>query len=506
MKIALQGPRAFLIAVWAIGFGFLAFRLGLQNDDWAYVLRNPEHDTVERLIQSDHMHFFRPLYRVVVPAFWTLFADHSCIPHLLTGLVHGMCAVSLYRLIKSLGGELTSAMIAALIYLVYPVHEQLMFWPTAIGTSLAIWGAAEALRWCARRRWFNAAGDLRTPHRDGAGGELSAVFLYDRMPRFFAEGVRVGLALGAAAFILAGLNEQPAMLMLAAPLIVLLRSGGPARWRLIRAGIVGAPVVAALGYYTLCHTIASSPPPATGWGSVVKPDDMPRRLYGMLETIGEDMWLHEWATGAFWTGWRTISTHPWRLAASVAALAACAPSWWRWAWARPTVSWKAGAGLLVVGLAIVVLAWLPIARVWYAMGSRLHGAPLVGLCLMLGGAGSVLGASFGEATLRVLRTWALAAMLVATPVCLLMLIGTQRAYQDRWQRDRNELEQLRALVPDPPPNAIFVPVDIEMPVPVTGSTRFDFERRSVFASWWSSGWSVRRTFRRPDLDCTLGPP
>src|SRR5690606_13679461 len=60
--------------------------------------------------------------------------------------------------------------------------------------------------------------------------------------------------------------------------------------------------------------------------------------------------------------------------------------------------------------------------------------------------------------------------------------------------------QLRALWPDPPPGAVFVPIRIERPPHRPGGSRLDDMMWPAIATWWSARWIVRLSYRRSDID------
>lgn len=53
------------VALWFAATLFLLGNIGLQQDDWFYVLRDAETDHVKSLWFTGELHFFRPLFRIL---------------------------------------------------------------------------------------------------------------------------------------------------------------------------------------------------------------------------------------------------------------------------------------------------------------------------------------------------------------------------------------------------------------------------------------------------------
>lgn len=470
------------VVVWFAATLFLWGDIGLQQDDWFYVMRDAQTDQIKSLWMTGQLHFFRPLYRIIVPAMWTLCVDAPWIAHVVTAAVHGLCAIALFRLCRALRLDQCASMAGVLLYLLFPVHEQLMLWPTSMPTAL---GLVLSIEW------------------------LRVVVLYSQIDA--GDGVRVSgvrgpnallLGLAAAAFAIAAMNEQSVMVLCAAPIVVMLYRQHTLRHRLWLAAGAGAAIALSMSVYIWMHRQAC-PSIESGMGATVPFEHLGERISTLAAQIGEGLTLEEFAVGARRTGITTISARPFMTGVVSLFIIVSAVPWWKRCAGKPdSPHLIASIFAMLLGLAIFVLGWIPIARIYYGIGSRLHGPPMVGVAIFVAGFGSLLACMPWNIFHKGLRHIGVGGMLVGSLCCVVMMIGVQRAYRDRWERDMKELENLVALVPDPPADAVFIPTFVAWPQPLTGSGRFDFGRRDVFISWWSSAWAVRRAFHRRDIWCS----
>ena len=80
------------------------------------------------------------------------------------------------------------------------------------------------------------------------------------------------------------------------------------------------------------------------------------------------------------------------------------------------------------------------------------------------------------------------------------MVGIQHAYRERDRLDRAALAALRTLVPDPAPDSVFVPIQLEPPWPPR-AYKFEGQFWTIFNSGWSSGPALRLAYGRGDLHC-----
>ena len=149
------------------------------------------------------------------------------------------------------------------------------------------------------------------------------------------------------------------------------------------------------------------------------------------------------------------------------------------------------------GMAAGILALLPGALiVGQGLAARMMYTPLVGFSIALGGLVAAGVSLFGPRTRR--RLAAALAPVVIAGACAgaVTMMGLQKAYQLRTREDQAIMAQLMRLVPEPPPQTIFLPVRLEHWPTRTGMIRFDRLRPGVFETIWSATAIVRQSYRR----------
>ena len=246
-------------------------------------------------------------------------------------------------------------MAGALVYLVYPVHEQAYMWPTAMPTTLANWIAIETV--------------ILYVSREYGGHER---------PKGFRSVAILSAVLFVCALVVMSLNEQPVMLLFAAPLLGLLgppgqpQGGGgghapPSRFlqRAFPAAVIGGSIALAVVSYLLVHKITCGSI-ESGNGSAVPLDRLPERLAKLKEELVRRLILEETAKGALMRCRDAFTEHTRTAVILGLLLSASVIPWWRALWSRRNEAIIARAGwvMLLVGVALFVLTWLPVARVW----------------------------------------------------------------------------------------------------------------------------------------------
>jgi hypothetical protein len=471
---------AFPAALWFLSTFFFFGDTGRWNDDWFCTLRDPASGDVTALAFTGQMHFWRPLYRVVVPALQTILWQHQWALHLIGALVHALVAWLIWRLLRELGLSRQAAAAGALLFLVFPAHYEAILWPTAMPTALAT--AIMLGLYLLMLRWA----------RGGAGWWVAPV----------AAG---------ATFAAASLNEQPAGAALALPLLYLYACspGEPVRRAVSRAMLpTAAAWLAGLTYIAL-HLRFADPAPQTGNGSFVPPADAARHLGALATTIGEHLSLDAFGRGALLFGAQAAG--PGLLVVWAIVLAAAG-----WAWARhyaatppsrrPDARPTTPLAALAIGGVIFLCQWGAVAPMYYWINSRLFYAPMVGIAIIAGAAADLV-ARLIEQRPAVAGRARLAAGIALTPALALfalIMVGIQAAYRERARADLADVQTLRDAVPDPAPGAVFVPVRIAGQVFHTDSARFDHSFRGVFMSWWSGTPCIRFGYGRADVSAERG--
>lgn len=483
MHVRLRGAGrwSFPAVAWFLACFFLLGNLGLWLDDYYYVQREPASLRVEALYLERWIHFWRPLYKAIVPTLLTAGYRHSAALHLLNALAHGMVATTLWGLLWTLGVNRLSATAAALLFLTWPVHFEPVFWVSALPTVLGAWLGLMTL--------------LLTVHWARGTAPRWCVSLL--LPALFA---------------VACLNEQPAMLALALPVVVLAagpaRGDGRFRW-LARLGIpLGLAGVAGLLYAGI-HAVVVEGKPAIGYDTYVVP--LARWPDHVLKAA---RWSLDWnsldgfAARAWERGLEAFGRAPVR-ACAVLSLAGVTGALWLGAQAatgddRRPGSQSSHAALMGLGVVVLGASWAPIVAFNYWLNPRVCYVPNLGLAILLATAGSRLACGSGAAAgpARVRRLMAATAVAVAVILSAVLTLGVQRAFQARAAQDQVEMSELRRLWPHPPAGAVFAPVSLALPPsPHSGPNKLDDHMWSALSAWWSARWCVRLAYRRSDIDC-----
>jgi hypothetical protein len=498
-----QGRSLSLLALGlllAATFFFLG-DIGHFNDDYFYLQRDPVTHEVRTLLLDRHVHVWRPLFRLIMPAMQTLLWDHAGVMHALSTVLHGLVVVQLYRLLVRIGISWRIAAVSATLFLVYPAHSEAIFWlcciPTLIACNLVLVCMHMQLSWLEREQ-----------EPDGIA----------RLYPVFA---------GVLAFAVASLNEQPAgalalmpaMLFIARPPETLTLA---ARWK--RTLVPSIFAAAALIIYIECHFAAMAPAPA-------EPVSMLHRAHGILTRIEQlvdrapgEFLLHDYARGAFTHGLAVLFKHPWHTAGfallmTIGTVLAARTWLGRNEPSSPSseVSATNIAGhfpfrLMFVGALWVCASWAPIVLIHASTSSRLHYPSNLGLAMLLAGALQLLTNVFARSP-RQTPALILAARLLggitALALCsifAIMMIAQQDLYRLRSNRDASEAAQLRGLVPDAPPNTIFLPIRIDSAVATTGSKRFDTAIAPAWCWEYAAGWNLQQVFKRSDVHTALVGP
>lgn len=462
----LNGERwAFPLALWFVGGFFLLGDLGKWMDDWYYVQRVPETGAVRSLVLDQPVHFFRPLYRVVVPALQTLLWKADWANHLLGALAHGGAAALLWVLLRRCRLGAASAAVGALLFLTHPVHMEVVYWssalPTALSTGLALCGLVLAAY--ARGAWASWAWMLVL---------------------FFAAMC---------------LNEQPGALAASIPLVALAaRSDGASAGRAVLGSIPGlAGAVSAVVLYVGLHVALGHKAPALGHGGLVAPTAAAaEHAWRIAKEIPGKYLLLDSALRAWERGVATLAEHPWRAAIAGVGAALGAVAWVRGRGRGGPGSARAGwcgamgcaMFLAPLGLIAALTYWIP-WRVFYV--------PTLGVCVLVAAVCSALERRAGGAGVR-------AASVVPLVVLAVLCVGFQRGFQDRSRADESTLRQLRALVPDPATGSVFVVARLAPPQTGRGRAGYDLFFRGVLGSWWGAPGALRMAYGRSDLE-VAGP-
>ncbi len=486
----------FPAAVFAAATFFLLGDLGKWTDDWYYIQRDPATGAIEGLYLQKPIHVFRPLFRATISTLQTLLWRDDWANHLISATAHGLAALLLWRLLLSMGFTRLASGVGALFFALYPVHFEVIFWPgalpTTLGLSVALAGLMLGLRHARRRAgWWAVPG------------------------------------VGAFAFASASFNEQPALILAALPFLALATrpDGEPARRVFVRALAPAGAAGLALIIYVAIHRLLRLPKPAIGHDAMMVPPDEMWRAFKTVLYWGRGRYLlHDFSRPATVVGAAELRANPVAtLVFGGLALAGLVP--WLTHHVRrgddrtlqhSTARRPPPFGILpcaarpprvpaVLGAALTIflVTWAPIVVFAYWLMPRVAYAPAVATALLV-----ALG--LDVASRHTARRPRLAAGcrlgITVAAACIsacfaLMLIGVQSMFRERARRDLAEVAALRAMIPDPDPGSVFVPLQVQEP-PVRPAARgFHPWFQGAMNNWWSARWIVRFQYRRADLDC-----
>ena len=290
----------FPIVLWFVATFFLLGDIGKWNDDWYYLLRDPESKEIQGLYLTRDLHFWRPLYRAVVPALQTLLWEHDPLNHLISATVHGLNSLLLWALARRFGATRLAAALCGLAFLVFPAPYEVVFWLCSLPTGLSL------------------------------GLMLLAMHLCVSWARSYPSRASFGLV-APIVFSAASLNEQPACALLVLPVVYLaaLRHASPvARQSIVNAALIFAFGLASLVAYTVAHKVLIAAPTALGRdGFVVPAQEIPSQLSRLCGWLKMQMFSADFARRALERAAEAASLHPVRSVVAMGALIASSMGW-----------------------------------------------------------------------------------------------------------------------------------------------------------------------------------
>lgn len=487
------------VALWLVAALFLRGDLGKWNDDYFWLGQfNRSTGEVATYTLDRPLHFWRPAFRYLAAPVYTALFNHDRALHILSAITHAGACLALFLLLRRAGLAWPAASLGAMFLLVYPVGYEVPLWNisnvNALSTAAIIFAAYLYLA------WLDA--------RPRAGTPLTA------------------LAMAGLAFFAAALNEQPAA---AAPALAVLGVGAvwarkpnvrstPARPMPLAVARAAIPVLGAgvgLITYTLIHLRLHAMGDGHSTGALIPTADLPARIGALASDLFYHATLRDLKTDALHSGVLALHANPISAALAAAALPIGAIVWIRHAAAEPshhaaqvspgtpgTPNAPQSRWLIVLalfGVAWFIACWLPIVRIAYPIVPRLFYAPTVGLAITLAVGVSALASTFRAVAVR---RAVYAVILAAYAAMAVMMVGFQRGYQARFRADEDQAQQLRRLIPAPPPNAIFVPIRVaDHPASTRPGEITPFAQRFLapLYSDWAGGWWLQRTYSRADI-------
>ncbi len=475
----------FPVALWFLATFFLLGDLGWWNDDYYFTKRDPATGGFSSIVlttrepylpPTGHLNAWRPLHFLFTPAIVTWFWNAPWIAHLVGALIHAAACALLYRLMRSVGASTHAAAASALLFMVHPMHYEVVLWPAAFAT-----GIANGLFILNALLMARAAKTRRRHH-------------YWTVPLLTAVAIC--------------LNEQSAPCIGALPLLYFAVCPSDERWRtrLVRSCVpvfLGCVVVAA---YVINVRVNGQQGLGTDPQSYIRPSELPARIGVVVGGMFQHLQIKEFGLGATLQALIEYFEDPLRTvialgAVGISGLAAA------WVWSHTPISGSYARGnrawwLLAFAAGWVVLACVPQAVIiGYNANSRTF--HLVAAAMFL--AFSVLGDWMAMGIARV--PGAAAPYRVGSAVALLLvLMGGASLYvgvQGRHQRVQREglaqARQLRALVPDPPAGVYFLPVAHYARPIHTGVPVFDNGLADVWRDSWAQTNFLKFIYRRTDV-------
>lgn len=471
------GEVLFPVLLWFVATFFLLGDIGKYNDDWYYVQRNAATGEIQSLVLERYVHFWRPLYRVVVPSLMTLLSEHDWLHHFILACAHGVVGVLLWKILRELRATRIGAAIGVVWFMVWPAHFEAILWLCASPTLLS---AAVVLT-----TWL-----------------LTMRFASGRLGRYGWPVMMVGVPL--LFFVSACLNEQASCGVTVLPFLYMAARASEEKLgrSFMRAVVPAAASFLVLCLYVVLHVKLRFKMPALEHDAVMIP------LAGLPEKM---MWVNRWVVGQVASGEylsrllsagrEAIAAYPVRSVVLGAALLTSLP-WWVKSVSRTSdeVSTRS-LWVIAAGGVMYAGALAPIAGFNYWYVPRITYAPLIGVAMMIAGVISLLGPQ-QRARGRWVRVVLASFMGVVFIGGAVMMAGIQRGYQVRVQQDEDELRQLKELVPSPAQGTVFAPLAIGPSVVSRGGKgRYEAYFCSSLSSWWSSRWVVQHAYKRNDLLC-----
>lgn len=486
-----------LCALWLFACFFMLGDLGYWNDDYFINSRNPATGEPFRYIMDrmtpfdpagDPVLTWRPLYNITLGSITALFWHAPWVMHLIGALAHLATTLALWRLLTLLGRTPHGALAGAALFCCYPVAFEAIFWTCAIPTALST--CCYIIATCFFIAWTQS---------NTRRSLLAAIFFAALVPCF---------------------NEQAAAGIAAWPFLYLACRNTSERTSrsLARLTTILTPIAFLHAGYIAMMVLSKRADGGLGAAGQLLP---PREWINNFLRISphlEDM--HKWSflgTAALHTGLDALRDMPLRAALMLAAIAAACALTAR-AWTTPAdepgplathndlAANPAARRLAVLAFALTLgaITLLPLIVVTdTAVRPRMAHITTVALAVLVALALDRLFALARRTHTHKPASIAIALpLLAALAVCSLSLIGTQRAYHLRQRMDDHIAAQLRELVPNPAPGAVFMPLRAADLPTNTGHHGFD----TYFIGPWyhSSAYPsiAQHTYRRPDIDST----
>lgn len=491
-RLPRYGSLAFAVALWAFATLALGGRLGRVTDDHTFDLRDPVTGVPPSVWRfdpwTDEPYFWRPIHQVYLFAVRTYLPDQDRLIHIVVAAIHGLVCLLLYRLVSRLTANTRLAITTAILFLVLPLNYEVALWlcttSTAIGSALFLWLCLAMTRW--------ARGPTTTPS------------WWQVVP------------MSVIAFSIPWFYEQPGAAVASLPVLYMAARPRAQRFMTAARRAIGAGVVLGLTQLVFAVAMVRSLPESGrgGAGTLIRLSEVPDRFRQVLDQIraqvfgepGRALLSGSWHAGLdavtagvtwVWIPAVIAVVLAWMLLIAVDRRESdLAP-----ALEAPDVLPVRPAWIALLGLLILGLALLPVFAV--------RGHPISPRMLYVPGLGAFLAASgLASAAARLaprlfesrgLRVCGVAVLSITSVLAAVCMVGLQRTYQKRAELDGRQVSRLASLVPNPPHDAVFVPLRIESRVWHTGRPAFDLLIPGIFETTWSGPAALRRELKRRDV-------
>lgn len=468
---------AFAGVLWGLSCLWCLGDLGRYSDDWAFGAVDPVTGAFDASRSPfQQAYFWRPLLQLFLHYSIGLLWNHLWVLHLLNALTHGLTTLVVHRVLRGVGASRRAAAAAALLFMVWPNHHEVVFWPTAMTTGLATLVAG--LLALATIAWTRRGMPL------------------DRTLLWFP----------ALAFLIPCWYEQPSAIVLVLPLICLAAAdtGVSAQRCLVRSLAPTALAAAAtIAYVALLR--ATAPASARGAASsYVSIADVPARLGSFTDAAA---WFHtssltDVVLGGIDFSHANMTDTAARAAMAVAVILAILWAGLGWLPRRDEdapVARRPWARLLLA-VSLLAASMLPMFIIkGQIFESRHHYFMMVPGAMLAAIAIDLLAWRAG----RVRR----AAVGLAAAAAALMLADSLLGFQFLMRaRTRGDLEQMRAIAagaPTPAPGTIFMALEDRFRPARTGRLFFDARLIGWITASWSANPGVQFAFRRDDVFATV---
>jgi len=480
------------LLLWAFAWCFHLGHTGPWSDDWFFEFRSPvTGEAYRHVLPTWGTTHHRPLHHVIMPLMETGLADVRWLAVIITAAGHGLAAASLWWVLRGMGFSRLPADASATLWLVYPVFFDIPLWVAAVSTGLAM--------------------------------ALALLVLRAAIAAARGRSAWCVAALAPMAYAVCALNEQPAALFAALPMLGVLT--GRSRRRGVWVGFGGSLACAVgVGVY-LALMMGAFPAIADG----LRADERgsASRLVGSLTELREkwnqtksqandDMQMRDgMLRGAVQGGLAALRHGPMHAG---------------WGWSLVWCASLAGAALVrlprlrremrterpmplspalrlgvfggIIGASVFLAGFLPVLLVRdQPFYTRLACVPAAGLAILLA---TLLEAALRNAMLmprlgRLARVIVASASGLAIALWALACVGMQEGLYQRTLQDRAEADQLVAIAPDPPPGACIIFVRYDHRVMDTGHIGYDSRFPGAANVTWATPSFAKRAYKRWDV-------